>query len=79
MVEEFELIKSEFKNEISELKKETNQKLHDHLKKLSWIEQKQSKSNNGSNQMMDSVKSDIEKIRLQLSTLSTDFRVNAQK
>ena len=34
MVEEFELIKSEFKNEISELKKETNQKLHDHLNKL---------------------------------------------
>ena len=79
MVEEFELIKSEFKNEISELKKETNQKLHDHLNKLSGIEQKQSKSTNGSNQMMDSVKSDIDKIRLQISTLSTDFRVNAQK
>ena len=29
--------------------------------------------------MMDSVKSDIDKIRLQLSTLNTDFRVNAQK
>jgi hypothetical protein len=41
MVEEFELIKSEFKNEISEFKKETNLKFHENLSKLSGIDQKQ--------------------------------------
>lgn len=64
MVEEFEALRNEFRNELQEVKRETAKTLSDQYTRISALEQGQSRGAQSLNQTSDNIRTELEKLRI---------------